>query len=154
MICLSDQENHCCIVDLLFHRQGISTESSLREGRSTHLVISDMAMDHKRAPFECSDCGKIFKERNKLLVHNRVHTGERPFVCWRCKRTFTQNSSQKTHILNIHSTERPHKCEICGKAFKQKMQLKRHLRIHTGDLPFECEVCGKSFRHSSHEETF
>ncbi|KAG6929562.1 hypothetical protein G0U57_005379, partial [Chelydra serpentina] len=29
--------------------------------------------------YECAECGKIFSNDSSLIVHRRVHTGERPY---------------------------------------------------------------------------
>lgn len=41
--------------------------------------------------------------------------------------------------------DKPFTCEICGRSFSQKNHLKRHNMIHTGERPFPCEICGRSF---------
>lgn len=41
--------------------------------------------------FKCrhSRCGSIFKKSCNLRDHFRKHTGQRPFTCPKCKKTFT-----------------------------------------------------------------
>ena len=68
-----------------------------------------MSQDYEQ--FGCPDCDKIAK----LNVHCKIHTGEKPFVCFDCK-----------------------------KKFKRRDHLNVHRRIHTGEKPFTCPDCGKS----------
>ena len=41
----------------------------------------------------------------------------------------------------MHTGEEPYSCEICKKSFKQNNHLAKHKMIHTGEKAYECEIC-------------
>lgn len=94
--------------------------------------------------FECGICGKACSSQAMLVMHERVHTNERPYPCGLCSLRFKTKTHLRTHQLT-HTREKKFGCSVCMKFFALKGNLVVHLRTHTGERPYVCSICNEAF---------
>ena len=82
-----------------------------------------------------------------LIKHSTIHTGERPYKCTVCDRSFRMKRGLEDHF-KLHDTSLQLKCPLCPKTFVEKRHLDHHLRVHRGEKAYVCEICGDRFVNS------
>ncbi len=77
-------------------------------------------------PHKCAVCNTYFRQLAHLKTHMRgVHRKERNFKCETCGKMNASNAALKVH-QRIHTGEKPYTCSICNRAFAHKISLTRH----------------------------
>ncbi|KAF4108607.1 zinc finger protein GLIS3 isoform X2 [Onychostoma macrolepis] len=99
----------------------------------------------------CPRKHKPFNARYKLLIHMRVHSGEKPNKCSfeGCQKAFSRLENLKIH-LRSHTGEKPYVCQHpgCQKAFSNSSDRAKHQRTHVDTKPYACQIQGCAKRYT------
>ncbi|XP_056388377.1 oocyte zinc finger protein XlCOF7.1-like [Hyla sarda] len=138
------------IQHLVLHSRDLWTDrfNCKEPSKSQSQIVTQNTGESAYKVFSCPECGKHFTKKSSLVMHEKIHRGERPFACLECGKSFTKKSNLSVHE-RIHTGEKPFSCSECGKHFKRKSILSVHERIHTDVCPFSCSECGKQFKRKS-----
>ncbi len=135
-----------------------------RTRSDTSVTETDPELAPVRSPvkpvriYHCADCGRHFSQRSGFLRHMVQHTGNKPYSCNACHKTFAYKDSLTYH-LKVHA-EKTHDrndssifvCDKCGATFGRSSNLRHHYRIHTGERPYVCYLCGQDFNRKANME--
>ena len=76
--------------------------------------------------FNCNFCDFRATTSAQVTVHERTHTGERPYQCDLCNYSCASRSGLTNHKRQ-HTVDKPFKCPYCDYCARQPQVLKRHI---------------------------
>ncbi|KAK5864062.1 hypothetical protein PBY51_001036 [Eleginops maclovinus] len=103
--------------------------------------------DSKKDCVLCPICNKSFRSKYYLKVHNRRHTGERPFGCAKCGKRYFRKENLSLHEMKDCAKAQTYTCVTCSSTFNGKVELRLHVVSHTGNMPHKCSSCPEQFMH-------
>lgn len=87
---------------------------------------------------KCGYCGRTFKFLSQFVIHQRIHTGERPFKCSECGKGFSKNSNLNLHLKTHRKSNIYQKCPYCKIKFSCS-EYAAHMEMHAHELNEECK---------------
>ena len=150
-------------------KSGVVGQDSAGLPKSPDTLSTPKGKPQKRRRYQCQICHRYLSGKGGLRRHNMIHTGERPFKCSMCDRSFRRQHHQLNHELSCHwdepsgsiaghstggsvscstsgssqgNEERLLKCKVCPAVFSSVRSLRVHLTIHDPSRPFPCTICG------------
>lgn len=96
---------------------------------SVHVLrrhIDNIHADVKPRPFQCELCDYAASNKWHLKEHYRRHTGEQPYKCPVCEKSFSHQGTMNRHCKTIHRMEMP-----------SQRPFSRHNITDLPDLPVE-----------------
>ncbi|XP_055386498.1 histone-lysine N-methyltransferase PRDM9-like isoform X2 [Condylostylus longicornis] len=112
-------------------------------------VLKNHRDQYKGKYYSCKYCGQDFLHKSHFEQHIRKHTGERPFACTSCNKSFISIYNLNVHNSRYHQDIRPYICRVddCNAGFKSWISRLKHERSHNRaeKLPFKCKECENKF---------
>uniref|UniRef100_A0A8C2T1N0 PR domain zinc finger protein 10 n=1 Tax=Coturnix japonica TaxID=93934 RepID=A0A8C2T1N0_COTJA len=145
-------ENHPLQIQPQHDESAVPTQSTMtaddmrRAKRIRNAALQHLFIRKSFRPFKCLQCGKAFREKDKLDQHLRFHgrEGNCPLTCDICNKGFINSGSLESH-MKFHMDQKTYSCIFCPESFDRLDLLKDHVAIHIIDGYFTCPTCKKRF---------
>uniref|UniRef100_A0A672UNI1 PR domain zinc finger protein 10 n=1 Tax=Strigops habroptila TaxID=2489341 RepID=A0A672UNI1_STRHB len=145
-------ENHPLQMQAQHDESPVPTQSTMtaddmrRAKRIRNAALQHLFIRKSFRPFKCLQCGKAFREKDKLDQHLRFHgrEGNCPLTCDICNKGFINSGALESH-MKFHMDQKTYSCIFCPKSFDRLDLLKDHVAIHVNDGYFTCPTCKKRF---------
>lgn len=95
-------------------------------------------VNHVEKKHACKYCGKKFRIKSFLKVHENRHEGIKKFNCKFCPATFYHYNKLRMHILVVHKKQKFF-CEIpgCSSEFCNKSNYRVHIKTVHKEIPVD-----------------
>ncbi|XP_030620653.1 PR domain zinc finger protein 10 isoform X1 [Chanos chanos] len=123
----------------------LSAQDMRRARRIRNAALQHLFIRKSFRPFKCSQCGKAFREKEKLEQHLRYHGRDScRLSCEVCGKGFLSTAALDEH-LQQHAEQRSYSCLYCAETYERLDLLKEHVTVHLVNGRYACPSCKKSF---------
>ncbi|XP_030394456.1 PR domain zinc finger protein 10 isoform X3 [Gopherus evgoodei] len=124
----------------------MTADDMRRAKRIRNAALQHLFIRKSFRPFKCLQCGKAFREKDKLDQHLRFHgrEGNCPLTCDICNKGFINSGALESH-MKFHLDQKTYSCIFCPESFDRLDLLKDHVAVHVNDGYFTCPTCKKRF---------
>ncbi|XP_056622527.1 PR domain zinc finger protein 10 [Triplophysa dalaica] len=123
----------------------LTPQDMRRARRIRNAALQHLFIRKSFRPFKCLQCGKAFRDKDKLDQHMRYHGRDScRHVCHQCGKGFLSSDALEDHLL-LHSDQRTYSCLFCTESYDRLDLLKVHVGVHLVNGCFSCPSCKKTF---------
>ncbi|XP_073706394.1 PR domain zinc finger protein 10 [Garra rufa] len=123
----------------------LTPQDMRRARRIRNAALQHLFIRKSFRPFKCSQCGKAFRDKDKLDQHMRYHGRDGcRHMCLQCGKGFLTNTALVDH-LQLHADQRTYSCLFCAESYDRLDLLKVHVGVHLVNGCFSCPSCKKTF---------
>ena len=111
----------------------LSTDASLTSPNSDHpesvvretlAIVQETAGQEKKEKYPCQFCDKRFSNPYNAKIHERRHTGVKPYECVKCAKPFSRGTTCKNHQASHGDND--FQCSPCVLEFNNEEEMKDH----------------------------
>ena len=123
-----------------WHNEELKCSPSCGKSFKTKNLLLIHQEKFHREVYICDICQKSCKNRQTLLIHQRIHM-PKTLQCDECPKLFKTHGQVNVHKKNYHPKE-PVICPDCGKSFNSRAVLDSHKRFIHRLGRVKCDICG------------
>jgi len=110
------------------HDLGAKYQQSRAENSRNGELTKHQQTQAREKIHKCNECGKSFCQKSVLVIHQHIHSKDKPRECGESG----SRNGDRTVQQKAHTREKTYECKECKKAFRQHSHLTQHQKIHNG----------------------